>query len=98
MEQEKLFFVHPLASVFSSDSKRLAVLFQTFQGEERSVTAAGLPCADRLEALQRIVEHEMVHLLELLVWRESSCNRERFQRLAGSLFAHSGVRHELVTS
>ena len=28
------------------------------------MTAAGLPCADRLEALQRIVEHEMVHLLE----------------------------------
>src|SRR5947209_6706029 len=37
------------------------LLFQTFQGEERSVTAAGLPCADRLEALQRIVEHEVVH-------------------------------------
>src|SRR6266851_872184 len=53
------------------------LLFQTFRGEERAVTAAGLPCADRLEALQRIVEHERVHLLELLVWRESSCNRER---------------------
>src|SRR3989442_4544923 len=73
------------------------LLFQTFQGEERAVIAAGLPCADRLEALQRIVEHEMVHLLELLVWRESSCDRERFQRLAGNLFAHTAVRHELVT-
>jgi hypothetical protein len=73
------------------------LLFQTFQGEERSVTAAGLPCADRLEALQRIVEHEMIHLLELLAWRDSSCNRERFQRLAGNLFAHTAVRHELVT-
>jgi hypothetical protein len=73
------------------------LLFQTFGAEERDVTVAGLPCADRLEALQRIMEHEMIHLLELLVWRESSCSRERFQRLASHLFGHTAVRHELVT-
>lgn len=44
-----------------------------------------------------LAAYELVRLLELLVWRESSCNRERFQRLAGNLFAHAAVRHELVT-
>lgn len=73
------------------------LLFQTFAAEERSVTVAGLLCKDRLEALQRIVEHEMIHLLELLVWRNTSCDRAPFQRLAANLFAHTAVRHELVT-
>jgi hypothetical protein len=73
------------------------LLFQTFRTEERSVTVAGIRCVDRLEALQRIIEHEMIHLLELLVWRESNCDRERFQRMANNLFGHTASRHELVT-
>jgi uncharacterized protein (DUF433 family) len=73
------------------------LLFQTFREEGHSATVVGLPCADRLEALQRIVEHELIHLLELLVWRDSSCSRERFQRLAANLFAHTASKHQLVT-
>lgn len=73
------------------------LLFQTFGAEQRTATVAGLQCVDRLEALQRIVEHEMIHLLELLVWRDTSCDRAPFQRLAANLFAHTAVRHELVT-
>jgi hypothetical protein len=73
------------------------LLFQTFRGEDRPIVVAGITCADRLEALQRIVEHEMIHLLELLVWRTSSCARERFQQLARNLFAHTHTHHELVT-
>jgi uncharacterized protein (DUF433 family) len=73
------------------------LLFQTFREEGRAATVVGLPCADRLEALQRIVEHEMIHLLELLVWRDSSCSRERFQRLASNVFAHAASKHQLVT-
>jgi uncharacterized protein (DUF433 family) len=73
------------------------LLFQTFRTEGQTATVVGLPCADRLEALQRIVEHEMIHLLELLVWQESSCSRERFQQLAANLFAHTASKHQLIT-
>jgi hypothetical protein len=73
------------------------LLQQTFQDEGRPITVVGVACADRLEALQRLVEHEMLHLLELLVWRESSCSRERFRRLANDLFAHTASKHALVT-
>jgi uncharacterized protein (DUF433 family) len=73
------------------------LLFQTFREETRPITVTGIRCADRLEALQRIVEHEMVHLLELLVWRDSSCSQERFQRLANNLFGHTASHHHLVS-
>jgi uncharacterized protein (DUF433 family) len=73
------------------------LLFQTFQADGRPIIVAGVECVDRLEALQRIVEHEMLHLLELLVWRHSSCARERFRRLAHNLFAHNASDHQLVT-
>lgn len=73
------------------------LLFQTFREDSRPIRVAGIECADRLEALQRIVEHEMLHLLELLVWRTTSCAQERFQRLARNLFDHTEVHHQLVT-
>ncbi len=44
------------------------LLFQTFEDSDRSVEVTGRPCRDRLEAMQRVAEHELVHLIEMLVW------------------------------
>jgi len=73
------------------------LLFGTFRGEARAVSVAGLPCRDRLDALLIVLEHELVHLLELLVWDKSSCSRRRFRALAAGLFAHREATHRLVT-
>jgi hypothetical protein len=74
------------------------LLFQTFKGEQREVKVVGLPCTNRLEAMQRIVEHELVHLCETLAWRGSSCKGERFQSIATRLFGHLEHTHRLVTT
>ena len=74
------------------------LLFQTFKGEQREVKVVGLPCTDRLEAMQRIVEHELVHLCETLAWQGSSCKGERFQSIATRLFGHLEHTHRLVTT
>lgn len=63
----------------------------------RPVTVCGLACLDRLAALQRIMEHEALHLAEMLVWNQSSCAAPRFKRLAGRLFGHLESTHDLVT-
>lgn len=73
------------------------LLFQTFQDVERTVRVNGLVCGDRLEAAQRVFEHELLHLLEMLVWTESDCNADRFKSLAWNYFAHTQTRHDLVT-
>jgi hypothetical protein len=74
-----------------------ALLFQTFNDVTRAVRVNGIECADRLEALQRVVEHEIIHLVELLVWDRSSCTAARFKALAVRVFAHTETTHNLVT-
>ena len=74
------------------------LLFQSFQGEKRAITVAGLKCRDRLEAMQRVFEHELVHLIETLLWSKSSCSAPRYQSIAGRWFGHTRYSHHLVTS
>jgi hypothetical protein len=73
------------------------LLFQSFQDVHRTVRVNGLVCHDRLEALQRVFEHELVHLLEMVAFGGSSCAAARFQSLAWNLFAHTEAKHDLVT-
>jgi len=73
------------------------LLFETFRDVKRTVTVTGVECRDRLEALQRIFEHEMIHLIELLVWERSSCSAARFRSMAHRFFGHTDHRHDLVT-
>ncbi len=74
-----------------------SLLFQTFQDENREVNVCGCLCENRLQAMQRIVEHELIHLSEMLVWIDSDCAASRFQSIAGRLFGHTEHRHDLVT-
>jgi hypothetical protein len=74
-----------------------SILFDGF-GQERRVTVCGLECESRLEALQRIFEHEMVHLTEQLCWETSNCAAARFQDIAGRLFLHRAHTHNLITT
>jgi hypothetical protein len=73
------------------------LLFQTFRDVERSITVSGIECRNRLEALQRIFEHELVHLVEILLWNRSSCSADRFQCIAERLFGHKAHTHQLIT-
>jgi hypothetical protein len=74
------------------------MLLMTFRDVKRDVVVGGLACADRLDALQRILEHEMIHLAEMLAWDESSCSGPRFRKLARDIFGHTEKWHLLVTA
>ena len=73
------------------------LLFQTFDDIDRPVTVTGLACRDRLEALQRIFEHELLHLAEFLAEGKSSCAQGQFQGLSRAIFGHASSVHDLVT-
>ena len=44
------------------------LLFQTFGDLHRPIRVTGMLCTNRLQAMQRILEHELIHLVEMLVW------------------------------
>ena len=73
------------------------VLFSGFADGDPPVSVAGIPCANRLEALQRILEHEIVHLVEFLGTGESNCGARPFQELAHRVFRHRTHTHSLIT-
>ena len=74
-----------------------AMLFDGFRSTDRRTSVGGRDCENRLEALQRIFEHELVHLIELLCWETSNCRAERFQDIARRLFLHQAHTHRLIT-
>lgn len=71
-------------------------LFHTFK-ESTGAKVGGMNCRSRLEALQRIMEHEMVHLIELLLWHDSNCAASQFKRIAKRFFRHTESNHQLLT-
>jgi hypothetical protein len=73
------------------------LLFQTFEDVDRPVEVTGRMCRDRLEAMQRVAEHEFVHLIEMLIWNDGNCSQSRFQSIAHRYFAHTDYRHQLIT-
>ncbi|WP_296456356.1 hypothetical protein [Rubinisphaera sp.] len=74
------------------------ILFESFDGSNhRDIIANGIICHDRVEALQRIMEHEIIHLVEFLAFNESSCSRKRFHSLAKQFFGHTFHKHQLIT-
>jgi hypothetical protein len=73
------------------------LLYNTFLDVERTVTVGGLVCRNRLESLQRIFEHELLHLAEFLGWGRSNCRADNFHALSRRIFAHEGAFHDLIT-
>lgn len=89
-----------------SDRRRLryeicvstALLFQCFTKQDhRPITVVGLTCRDRLEALQGVMEHEAIHLAEILAWGRTNCSGKRFQSVASRLLGHETHTHTLIT-
>ena len=62
-----------------------------------TIRVAGVSVESRLDAMQRILEHELVHLSEMILWDDSSCARRRFRTIASNLFGHRESNHQLVT-
>ena len=74
------------------------LVLESFSREKsQPVTVCGIACRDRLEVLQRLLEHEIVHLVELVVWDQSKCGARRFGSIAERFFAHRDHRHHLAT-
>ena len=79
-------------------SASTAILFGMFDGDDhRPITGSGIICRNRLDALQRVMEHELVHLIEMLLWDKSSCSQSRYHSITRRFFGHTENQHQLIT-
>lgn len=79
-------------------SASTAILFGCFTSDDhRPIVASGITCRDRLDALQRVMEHELTHLVEMLLWKKSSCSKPRFHWITLRFFGHTKNKHQLIT-
>lgn len=74
------------------------ILYGCFhEDDHRPVIACGITCKNRLDALQRVMEHELVHLVEMILWTRSSCAQARFHSITRRIFGHTENVHQLIT-
>lgn len=74
------------------------LLFNSFKDNStQTVNLAGFETKNRLEALMHVVEHEIIHLIEFIVFNDSSCKKDNFKKLAHSIFGHTAFTHQLLT-
>jgi predicted SprT family Zn-dependent metalloprotease len=74
------------------------ILYQNFNSEnERKILVNGFECKNRLEATLKILEHEIIHLLEFFIFKKSSCKKKQFKQLSFNFFNHTKSTHELIT-
>lgn len=73
------------------------ILLENFRTPGQTVTVTGKHCTDRLDALMRIMEHELLHLAEYLVFDQSRCSASRFRSAAYALFGHTTHQHAMTT-
>jgi hypothetical protein len=56
-----------------------------------TILVENLTCKTRLDALQRVFEHELTHLTEFLIWNKSSCKKTQFKTIAHNFFGHIDI-------
>ncbi len=86
----------PSAEVPAEIAISTTLLFESFQNPDETHLVAGCTCRSRVEALQRVFEHEILHLLEFHDFATSSCAGTRFRQWAHRLFGHQASDHRLL--
>ncbi len=64
---------------------------------EDSTRVGGIQTTNSLQALQLVLEHEIVHAIEFITYGRSSCKASRFKTMAKNIFGHAESTHSLAT-
>lgn len=65
---------------------------------ENSTKVGGIQVASSLQALQLVMEHEIIHVLEFIAYGRSSCKGKRFKAMVHNIFGHTESTHTLPIS
>lgn len=69
-----------------------------FQFTDEARYSCGIQVKNSLEVLMIIIEHELCHVLEFLMYKKSDDNGRVFKQLTLNLFGHTSQTHSLMTN
>lgn len=72
-----------------------SLLHLTFSNQEKVEIVYGFECTNRIEVLQRIFEHHLVHLLEFKYYNHTVCGGNKFSKIIQNIFGHTRHHHHL---
>ncbi|MCB5250811.1 MAG: hypothetical protein RBS16_06500 [Candidatus Cloacimonadales bacterium] len=72
------------------------IVHSFYQFDDSSYYINGILCRSSEEALMRVMEHELVHIIEILLTGNTSCAKKHFKNLAHQLFGHTKTKHEII--
>lgn len=70
------------------------LLYDAVKGKK---IVCGIETDNNLKAYQIVFEHELCHLLEMIIFNKSSCKGDKFRTIAQNIFAHTESTHGLPT-
>ena len=76
----------------------ITIPIEFFKNAKKPTNVAGHMCNDQLECLQRVIEHEMVHLIIFMFCTDrfiTDQHGELFMNMVKDLFGHTDYRHYL---
>lgn len=73
----------------------ISMVYNSYTTDKRRNIINGRECQNRLEAVMSILEHEIIHLLEMVIDGKSSCKGDRFKELSRQIFGHKAQTHRL---
>lgn len=90
-------------SRMESDQVRIVIaigvdFFFKFDHLEGSKSVCGIETNNSLEALQIVFEHELIHVLEFLLFHTSNCKEQRFKDTVKNMFGHTHSHHRMPTN
>ncbi len=73
----------------------IPLLLHAYQNHHDGYLINGIQCKKPYEALMRVMEHELVHVIEFILKGHSSCSKKDFKQIAYKLFGHTDTKHHI---
>ena len=71
------------------------LIFQSYLKKPEGYIVNGIFCKNPVESLMRVLEHELSHLVEYILFGSTNCNKPQFIKIAYELFGHTENKHKI---
>ena len=73
----------------------IPLIFGAYLKDTQGYIVNGIFCKNPSEALMRVMEHELTHIVEFILHGNSKCSNPRFIKYSYQLFGHTENKHKI---